>query len=297
MANHRQLETFRAVMLAGSASRAAELLGITQPAVSRALADLEHASGFALFDRVRGRLVPTPEARLLIQEVDRSFVGLDRIRAEMARIRDFGSGSIRIASLAALGTTLVPRAIRRFQERNPDIALTLQILSTSAVRDMVANGIFDIGLVADEADLSGIEHRIFNSVAARCVMPPDHPLAGKPVIRPADLHQQRFIALAPEDRARRRLEAVFAAEGIAPKIVVETPGSATICALALEGVGIGLANPMAMDGYVDRGLIVRPFKPDIDFRSFLIFRPDSQRTRLVSAFVAALLAARGKSGR
>ncbi|MBC7800259.1 MAG: LysR family transcriptional regulator, partial [Gemmatimonadaceae bacterium] len=93
----RQLEAFHAVMIGGSASRAAELLGISQPAVSRAIAELEQGTGFALFDRVRGRLVPTPEGRLFFAEVDVSFTGLDRLRAAAARIRDFGSGAIRIA--------------------------------------------------------------------------------------------------------------------------------------------------------------------------------------------------------
>jgi molybdenum-dependent DNA-binding transcriptional regulator ModE len=59
--DHRQLEIFNAVMISGSASRAAELLQVTQPAVSRAIVDLEEAIGFSLFDRIRGRLVPTPE--------------------------------------------------------------------------------------------------------------------------------------------------------------------------------------------------------------------------------------------
>lgn len=279
-------------MLAGSASRAAELLGITQPAVSRAIAELEGTVGFLLFERVRGRLAPTPEAKLLMLEVDRSFVGLDRVRAEAARIRDFGSGSIRIASLAALGSTLVPHAIRRFQEKNPDVVLTLQIHSTSAVRNMVANGIFDLGLVADEADLSGLEHRAFGSFPAVCAIPPDHPLREKTVIGPADLHGQRFVALAPEDRARRRLDAVLEAAGSKPKIVVETPNSATICALALEGVGIGLANPAAADGFAERGLVLRPFEPTVPFKSFLIFGPDARKTRLVKGFANELMAAR-----
>ena len=110
--NYRQLETFRAVMLSGSASRAAELLDITQPAVSRTIAELEKGVGFVLFERIKGRLVTTPEAQMLLNEVEKSFVGLDRIRAEAARIRDFGAGSLRIASLAALGSTLVPRDLQ-----------------------------------------------------------------------------------------------------------------------------------------------------------------------------------------
>jgi DNA-binding transcriptional LysR family regulator len=102
--NFRQLEIFRAVMVSGSASRAAERLGITQPAVSRALTDLELRVGFDLFDRVKGRLVPTPEGQLFFGDVTMSFVGLDSLRAAAARIRDFGSGTVRIASLAALGS-------------------------------------------------------------------------------------------------------------------------------------------------------------------------------------------------
>ena len=147
--NFRQLEIFRAVMISGSASRAADLLQITQPAISRSVADLEQALGFMLFDRVRGRLVPTPEGQLFFRDVSASFIGLDRLRSAAARIRDFGSGSIRIASLAALGSTVVPRAIRTFRDRNPQIAITLQIVSSSLVRELVANQQFDVGLAAD----------------------------------------------------------------------------------------------------------------------------------------------------
>ena len=75
--NIRQIETFAAVMKTGTASRAAETLGITQPAVSRSLAELERAVGFALFARIRNRLVPTPEAKQLYQDVETTFRGID----------------------------------------------------------------------------------------------------------------------------------------------------------------------------------------------------------------------------
>lgn len=293
--NYRQLETFRAVMLSGSASRAADLLDITQPAVSRSVAELERVVGFALFERIRGRLVPTPEAKLLLAEVEQSFVGLDRLRAEAARIRDFGAGSIRIASLAALGSTLVPRPIRAFQAKHPDVPLTLQVHSSSQVRALVANGSFDLGLAANEIELSGIEHRVFGSSRALCALPPGHPLTAKAVVEPADLHEQRFVALATEDRARQQIDALLAKNGVRPKIVVETPASATVCALALEGVGIGLVNPLATDGYALRGLALRPFEPAIYFKELLLFRPDAQKARLVKSFVAELLKARNVS--
>lgn len=290
--NFRQLEIFRAVMVSGSASRAADLLQITQPAVSRAIGELEAALDFLLFDRVRGRLVPTPEGQLFFRDVNVSFTGLDTLRASAARIRDFGSGSLRVASLAALGSTLVPRAIRTFRDSHPQIAITLQIHSSAMVRDLVANQQFDIGLAADEVDLSGLDTRPFANAKALCALPPGHPLAERDVIRPADLHGQPFVALAPEDRARARLTKALEAAGAHPEIVVETPASATVCALVLEGVGIGLINPMSALGFAERGLIFRPFEPEVYFTTHLLFRPDAQKARIVNRFVAELMAAR-----
>ena len=286
--NFRQLEIYRALMIGGSASRAADLLNITQPAVSRAVSELEHRVGFSLFDRVKGRLVPTPEGQMFFRDVSGAFQGLDSLRASAARIRDFGSGSLKIASLAALGSTLVPRAVRRFREINPHVSITLQILSSSAVRDHVARQQFDIGLAADEVDLSGVDHSMFYSVRAVCVMPQDHPLAGKDVIRPKDLDRMAFIALSPEDRARARMTETFEAEDVRPHIVVETPASLTVCALALEGVGVGLVNPAAADGFEKRGLVIKPYEPAVYFKAYILFRPDAQRARLVREFTAAL---------
>jgi len=290
--NLRQLEAFRAVMISGTVSRAAELMGITQPAVSRGIAELEAQVGFALFDRIKGRLVPTPEGQLFFRDVDASFVGLDRLRASAARIRDFGSGSLKVASLAALGSTLVPRAIRFFRDQHPSITVTLTVMSSSAVRNHVADGQYDLGLAADEVDLSGVDHQLFGSFPGVCAIPGGHPLAARSMITPPDLDGLDYIALSPEDRVRLRLHQICEQAGVKPRLVAETPNSATVCALALEGVGIGIVNPLAADGFQERGLILRPFKPEVPFRSHLLFRPDVQKGRIVRAFVAALLKAR-----
>jgi DNA-binding transcriptional LysR family regulator len=292
--NFRQLEIFRAVMVAGSASRAADLLQVTQPAISRAISDLEESLAFPLFDRLRGRLVPTLEGRLFFRDVSASFIGLDHLRSSAARIRAFGSGEIRIASLPALGSTLVPDAIRAFRDEHPHIAITLEILGSAAVRNLVADGRFDIGLVTDEIDLPGVNHKPFANFRAVCAIPPGHALATKPVIRPADLQGVPFIALAPADRVRSRFKAALDAEGVTPDIVVETPYSHTVCALALVGVGVGLVNPYSVDGYVERGLILRPFEPAMIFSTYMLFRPDAQKSRLVQRFANTLNMARDR---
>ncbi len=290
--NYRQLEIFRAVITGGSASRASELLDISQPAVSRSISELEASIGFQLFDRVRGRLVITPEGKLFSEEVATAFLAMDRLKVASLKIRDFGSGHIRVASLAAMGATLVPRAIRLFQEMYGDVAVTLHTDSSANVKDLVARGQFDIGLAADEIDLSGVDHRRFANFKAICVLPPWHPLTSQSSIRPEYLHREPFIALSSGDRTREDIDAVFREHDTVPRILVETPNSATIRALALEGAGIGIANPIAADGFVERGLEVRPFNAEIYFKSHLLFRPDVQRSQIVNAMASALMRAR-----
>ena len=86
----RQIDAFRAVMLTGTATEAAQVLGISQPAISRLVSDLEQEIGFKLFDRVGRRVVPTAEAQILIEEVKRALTGLDQIRETASEIGRFG---------------------------------------------------------------------------------------------------------------------------------------------------------------------------------------------------------------
>lgn len=291
--NSRQIELFAAVMKAGSVSRAAELLGVTQPGVSRAIAELERALGFRLFDRVRNRIVPTPEGRLFHAEVQASFLGMDRLRASAARIRDHGAGQVRIGSLSALGSSLVPSAVRRFREMRPDIAVTLMVLPSRDVRDGVVSGAFDIGLAADEIDVSGVLHQPFVSPRALCAMPVGHPLGACETITPHDLAGVDFIAYVPEDRARQRLDLILSESGAAPpRVVVETIYAATVCALVAEGVGVGLVSPYAVAGVDPSRLVLRPFEPAVQSKSLLILPLDRPKSQLVRDFIDCLMAAR-----
>jgi DNA-binding transcriptional LysR family regulator len=292
--NFRQIEAFRAVMITGSASRAADLLEVTQPAISRSVLELEKTTGFQLFDRVKGRLVPTAEGQLFFRDVETTFQGLDRLRISAARIRDFGTGDIRIASLAALGSTLVPHALRLFKQKHPSIAVTLQVASSSTVRELVMSSRFDVGLAADEIDVAGLEHQLFATPKAVCAMASSHRLCERQVITPEDLHDEPFIALSPEDTVRRKLDKVLQSSNIRLKVAAETPNSSTICALAMEGLGIGLVNPYAVDGYRDRGVVFRPFSATVHFRTLLIFRPDLPKSRIVRDWVSCLLEVRNE---
>ncbi len=284
----RQIEAFHAVMVCGTASRAAEVLGISQPAVSKAIQSLERSVDFPLFERVKGRMIPTPEGQLFFREVESSFVGLTRLRSAAARIHDFGSGDLRIACLSAFSANLLPYALSRFRAAHPDVAITLQVQGSSDIRDLVASGQFDLGLAADEIDTTGVEVEPYAEPRAAIALPPGHPLAERAVVRPEDLHELPFVALAPEDTTRREADGIFAALQVRPRMVVETPYSSTVCALVLAGLGCGIVDPITAPGFIERGLILKPLEPAIHFRTLLLFPPDRQKSRLVRELIAIL---------
>lgn len=260
-------------MQAGTTSKAATLLGVSQPAVSQSIRRLETDSELRLFDRVRGRLVPTQEALALMVEVDRYFMGAEMIEHRVRSLKSFGLGRLTVASLPALGTGFMPRAIAAFGLEARRVQLSFQILSSPQVHQHVSSGQIDFGLMADELSVSGVENSEFLKIPGVIVMNAQHPLARKPVIDSDDLATHPFLALNPEDSCRRRLEASLRSEGKALRPILETPYSNSICELALQGVGMGMAHPIQALDYLSRGLLMKPVTVEACFTSLLVFRP------------------------
>jgi len=284
--NFRQIEAFRAVMITGTTTEAATLLGTTQPAVSRLIRQFEHASKLTLFELHRGRLVPTPEAKALLREVERSYTGLDRVKEAIEALRDSGVGRLAVGAVPSFGMSVLPRVIRDFLARHPKVAVSLHTFGSPQVRDGVASGIFDIGFAAREIDTSGVKAEPFISTRAVCVMSGGHALAKKRAIRPRDLDGVPLILLTRTDVTRRRLDEVLASADVAAEPAVKTTYGATVCALALEGVGVGIVNALIAGDFVSRGLVMKPFEPTVNFDTYVVYPLHSPPSRLATAFEA-----------
>lgn len=273
-------------------SRAAEALGISQPAVSRGLSALERELGFQLFDRVRNRLVITHDGQLFYNQVEASFSGLDHLRATAARIRDHSSGGLRLGCQSVLSSSLVPRALRRFRERYPQSEITLMVLPSRDIREGVVSHAFDLGLTSDEIDLSGVKHRLFVRPRLSCIMPAGYPLASRSVIRPEDLAGVPFVNYVREDRARQELDRLFAEADVNPHIVASTLYAATVCALVAEGLGVGLVSTYAAAGIDASKVELRPFEPAIHTKSLLVLPMDRPVSGMVRDLIDCLMEAR-----
>lgn len=284
-----EIETFRALMSSGSARKAAALLGVTQPAVSQSLKRLETEAGFHLFERLRGRLVPTPEARALLVDVERMFIGIGAIEHRLRSLREYGLDQLQLACYPAFGLGFMPRCLKKFMAsmrtaHRPQVSL--QLLSSKDVRDRVVSGLADFGLLADEVSTDGLETSTFAKFPGVVVMSRDHPLARHRQVKPDQLAEIPFIALNPEDASRRRLEAALAAQGTRLHVSMHTPYAASVCELALHGLGVGIVNPITALDYAERGLAVRRLSVDVTFTCLLAIPAG----RLLSGTAKSLLA-------
>lgn len=269
----RDIEIFRAVMRAGTTSKAAVLLNISQPAVSQSIRRLETSAGLRFFDRLRNRLVPTQEAEALLVEVDRCFAGFEQIQHRILSLRSFGVGRMTVGSLPALGVGFMPRAIAAFNIVSRHVQMSFQIMSSREILQQVSAGQLDFGLMADEITILGLEHSPFIEMPGVVVMKSDHPLVNHSLITLQDLTEHQFIALNPEDASRRRLEAALSEIGLTLRPILETPYAFSVCELALQGLGIGMIHPMTAVDYLNRRLKIKRLSVNVMFRSLLVFRP------------------------
>lgn len=267
-------------MRTGSVTNAAASLYLSQPAVSRLIAELERSVGFRLFERIKGSApVPTPEAEAFFQEVQRSFAGLQVLRQAASDIKNYRTGNLRIACLPALATGFVPDVIQEFRAANPAVRIQLQTRSSSTVRLWVAAQQFDLGLATPSGEVQGTHAESFLKMAGVCVLPPGHALGEKQVITPMDLQGEPFISLALEDPVRPKIDRAFEDAGVERDVVVETQYAMTVCGLVKRGVGCAILNPLGASDYAEQGLVIRRFEPLIEFEYMLYlptFRPPSR---------------------
>jgi DNA-binding transcriptional LysR family regulator len=297
---HRQIEVFRAVMRAGHVTRAAEALHTSQPTVSRELARLEQVIGIALFERVKGRLRPTVRALALLEEVELSYVGLERIAAAATSLRDFSRGRLQVASLPALAHALLPDAIRRFVALQPEAGVSITPLESPGLEVALTEQRFDLGLTERREAPAATELHSLLEVDEVCVLREDHPLAGRETLRPHDFEDQAFISLAPTDPYRQQIDAVFSGAGVRRHLQIESPSAVSVCALVREGLGVAVVNPLTALALREQGLVIRPLAVSIPFHVAVVlpaWRSEHPlRAALLEGLTAAAAALRAKLG-
>lgn len=267
---HRHIEVFRALMLAGSATGAAQLLFTSQPTVSRELARLEQLLGYDLFERSQSRLRPNARALRLWDEVERSWAGLDRVVEHAMALGQPHQASLSVLCMPALSHALLPGALASLQRNHGEVAVSVVTQDGPLLHEWMSAQRFDLGLSEVAEPPPGTRMLSLPAMDEVAVLPAQHPLVAKAVLSAQDFEGQPFISLARDDSYRMQIDAVFAQARVQRKMLLETLSAVSVCAMVQHGLGVAIVNPLTARACAGPGLVVRPLAFSIPFQVHML---------------------------
>ncbi|BCT35995.1 LysR family transcriptional regulator [Pseudomonas protegens] len=270
----RHIEIFQAIRQTGSISGAAQLLHVSQPAVSKVLQHAELQLGFPLFLRVRGKLQPTPEALELEREVDKVSESLQGVRRLAQNLRRAPGQSLRIGATPALALALLPPAIREWTRRYPD---SLCELSSAHSRELVQNLLMreiDVALTLQRPDHPGLcaqplAEGVLVALAPQDYWPPA--MRGQPLAL-MELADAPLIGLSSSDPLSARLDSYLKAVEPPPRISIAVQTYSLARAMVESGAGLALIDPFTALGASTASTAIRPLSPPLPITLYAVTR-------------------------
>jgi DNA-binding transcriptional LysR family regulator len=294
MLDTRRLKVLCEVARRGSFSAAAEVLGYTQPAVSRQIATLEAEVGTTLVRRVPQGALLTDAGALLVQRAEEILSRLDDAEAELLSLAGLEGGRLRLASFASAAASVVPPAIALFRQRHPAVELSIAMADPIDSLPRLRGGELDMALSHDpmcnpgDVLLPGIELVPLFDDPMYVAMPAGHPLADAPSLTLADLASEPWMlattATCPDSRLF--LRACHAA-GFEPQIAFQNDDYPAILGFVAAGVGVALIPDMAARR-LREDVVARDLEPPPPSRPIAVALPIGYRSPPVIAMLAVL---------
>jgi LysR family transcriptional activator of glutamate synthase operon len=229
----------------GHVTEAAAALGTSQPTLSRALARLEAELGVRIFERVPSGIEPTPDGTLVIDAARDLVARHDQLRASIANRLDPDTGTVRLAFLDSMATTLVPRLLRAFHAHAPGVRVELSQEPAHDIRRDLDRGAVELGLTMERSDDLGWLPVQREKLVA--IVPPTHRLRARRRVDLAELADEELVTTPPGYGHSALVQGLLVEAGISPRISFESADLATIEGLVAAGLGVAVV-PEAFAG-------------------------------------------------
>lgn len=277
--NLRQLRVFLAVAQQQHFRRAAESLHLSQPAVSRQIAELEAELGVRLFDRTTREVVPTEAGRYLESAVGRVLDELEGVLGHLHSESERRRGKVHVASVPTLSAGLMPQCIADCARRYPELTIQLHDQAQTLVLDSVRGGEVDFGVaIAPAASAEFDVERILRDPFV-LVCRPDHPLARLQRVPWRKLRGEPLVLLDYSSGSRRLIDHALASRGIEANIVQQTGHTLTAFRMVEAGLGISVSPALSPP---PASLVTRPLTP-VEHRDVVLIK---RRQRSLSPLAA-----------
>jgi len=269
------LRTFVAVVDRGSFSAAAERLGITQPAVSQQIRQLERSLGAPLIERIGRRARPTSAGADLLAHADQIEAAVTAARDAVARRASGTAGRVRLGTGATACIFLLPPLLKELRQAFPDLEITVTTGNTADIVKAIEDNVLDIGLVTLPVsgrpfDITPVLDDDFVAIA-----PAETPLPAR--VSAAQLAKRPMILFEPGGNTRRIADAWFARSGVNLKPIMSLGSVEAIKELVAAGLGCAVLPGMAVRNAHDRAnLSVRPLSPRLIRKLAVVIRRDKR---------------------
>lgn len=275
---------FLKVIEMGSFTKAAELLGYTQPALSQMIAALEKELSVKLLYRSRYGIQLTPEGERLFPSIQNSVLQYSSMRRLADEIKGIETGVIRIGTVSSVSCHWLPGIIKQFWSEHPNVQLVLHQGDYSSICEWVRTGAIDFGFVNPKA-VKGLETHIIKSGEFLAVFPVGHPLVEKETVSLQDLADEPYLLL--EEGAYSEPLDAFQTAGIKPNIRLTIHDDYSIMSMIEQGLGYSILAELVLHR-TDYHIVARSVVPPI-IRTLALVMKDKNSLPIASkTFIAYL---------
>jgi len=252
--NLHLLRLFATVARTGSFSRAAEVLRISQPAISKGVRDFELQVGCRLLDRNSKGVRPTREGQALVRHADALFAAERAAEDELLALRNLDQGSLRVGASTTIATYLISDYLGPFHQAHPGIELHLVSANTRDIADLMIANEIEIALVEGPVEDDDLMSEAWRTDVMSLIVGPQHPFASSSEpIAPASLRDELLIVREPGSGTREVVAQALAAQRIEPARTLEIGSTEAIKQAVAAGIGVAIVSAMAIVDQVKLG--------------------------------------------
>lgn len=275
-------------MLTGTISAAARLLHVSQPGVSRMISVVEARVGLTLFERIRGRLRPTPEAEALYAQVQRVYGEIERVGSLADDLREGGRQVLRVACSPSLMLEVVPSVIVALTQRHPQARFHLETLTTAEMVRQLARREVDVAVSSNPTADASIASQPIGAWSLVCAFSPPHRFDSMGQVALRDLVAESVVSF-PADTPQGQFVAQWCTQhGHSIKSAIQVRSGMNACAIVRRGGGVAVVDEWTARAFGPQGLAFRPIPGAPEVSIVSLSNPGVPQSMVARVFVEAL---------
>lgn len=276
----RQVEVIRAVMLRGTISGAAELLGVSAPGISRLVRHTEESLGIRLFERRAGLFIPAVEAGPVFDQVREVYRGVENLQIALDSLGKGEDVRLAFASAPSVAQFIAARAIRTIRARYPDLFIDLNILKIEETTDYLLLERGEFVIMSSPVRNPGAESEPIAEGRVVAILPEGHRLAARAVVSVHELASEPLIGVDPADPYGEIIARPFREAGIELRHSARGRFAQTVVSLVRHGLGVALIDEFSVAEVYMPGLVRRPLSEDVKVTIYAV----TKKGRTLSTF-------------